>query len=157
LAPFLLARLATGERAAQLLARALAAEPRLAASPWIERELLERALRLIEQVEEWPIGWRAAAVERLRGLAVAAESLEEDPAASSRDELVDLVLAMDAEGSTALSLFVFRRTPWSAVLVSIPLRAETARSIDLPPLWSLPEVPEPRWARACGWLQSPDP
>ncbi|HUP21566.1 MAG TPA: O-antigen ligase family protein [Thermoanaerobaculia bacterium] len=157
LAPFLLARLATGDRAEQLLARALVAEPRLAASPWIERELLERALHAIEQVEEWPIGWRAAAVDRLRGLEVAAASAEEDPAAGSRDELADLVLAMDAEGSTALSLFVFRRTPRRAVLVSIPLRAETARSIDLPPLWSLLDVPGPRWARACGWLERPEP
>jgi O-antigen ligase len=156
-APFLLARLATGDRAEQLLARALVAEPRLAASPWIERELLERALRVIEQVGEWPIGWRAAAVDRLRGFEVAPESAEDDPAAGSGDELVDLVLAMDAERSTALSLFVFRRTPRSTVLVSIPLRAETARSIDLPPLWSLPDTPEPRWARACGWLERAEP
>ena len=137
------------DRVATLLARAFAAEPRLAAAAQLDADDAERALRLLERVEAWPIGWRAAAVERLSPRPTARDSSDEEEPSS---QLVDLALALDAEGSTSLSLFAFRRRPVPAVLVSVPLRAETAAAIDLPPLWSLRDAPAPRWKSSCGWL-----
>jgi hypothetical protein len=138
------------DRVAPLLARAFAAEPRLAAAAQLDPDDARRALRLLERVEAWPIGWRAAAVERLSPRPTAGDS-SDDSEPSSR--LVDLALALDAEGSTSLSLFAFRRRPVPAVLVSVPLRAEAAAAIELPSLWTLRDAPAPRWKAGCGWLE----
>jgi hypothetical protein len=114
--------------APRLAARALLAEPRLAAATlWEGREPLFR--RALEEVRRWPgvdPGWKL-------GLLAAAPQ----PAAR-RGARQRLALAIDTGGFTqSTSLHLFRRVPWPAVWPLVAVRAELLPSLDLPPATSL--------------------
>ncbi|HVS63307.1 MAG TPA: O-antigen ligase family protein [Thermoanaerobaculia bacterium] len=135
LAPFVLAVLAPGEAdAAERLARALLAEPRLAAAARLEdiEELVEDALVVIEQLDRVPLGWRAAMVDEIRAaLAI--------PLGETR-EAIDLTLELDSLGSTSLSLYAFRRRPTRLPVLSVQLARERAIRITAPGALALPET-----------------
>jgi len=121
LAPF---RLMTIERdpaaAAVAGARALVAEPRLAAAlDWSGRPSLY--LEAIELIRRWP-GLAPAWRDRAAGVFA---SLSPARGANARR----FSLELDGEASTSLSLFVFRRLPWPSELGSIELDADGLRAV----------------------------
>ncbi len=119
-APFFLAVAAPGDPAAPALAaRALAADPRLAAATfWSGREdLLRRAAAL---AAAWPgidAGWRRALLEEV-------ERLPADD--GSRDWLV---LSVDQDPFYGLSLHAFRRRPWPARWPLVEVRLAAVRAL----------------------------
>jgi O-antigen ligase len=136
LAPFVLAVLSPGEAdAPERLARALLAEPRLAAAARLEESerLIEEALRVIEQLDAVPLGWRATLVEQVR----AANALE----LGEQPEAMDLTLQIDALGSTSLSLYAFRRRPARLPVLSVQVERERAQRITAPAALALRETP----------------
>ena len=123
LAPFRLMTIESSERAAALAgARALLAEPRLAAAiEWEGREPVYR--RALDELERWPgvaADWRRRAVRQLaalppfRGGATRAFHLE-----------------LDGDAQTSLSLFVFRRLPWPTRLATIELDADRLSALKV--------------------------
>jgi hypothetical protein len=61
-----------------------------------------------------------------------------------------LRVTMDDEPSTAVSLHVFRRRPWPATLVSLPVRrAAFARMAHVPAAGSLATTSEAAFAGRC--------
>ncbi len=108
-------------------ARALLAEPRLAAaSVWVDHRPLfdEAVLRL----ESWPgvdPGWRAEAVELMRTLPGEGGSLGR------------LRLREDVKQPTSSSIFVFRRRPWPLEIVAVDVDLARAAHLDLPPAFAL--------------------
>lgn len=131
-APFLLAVRDPAASAAPLrAARALVAEPRLAAALAFEgrEELLAAAL---EEVEGWPgvdAGWRRAMVETVRGWDV-----------DVAGEVARLNVVADGGGAgDSLSLHSFRRRPRRWVVTGFAVRRELARQVDLPPAAVRPE------------------
>lgn len=142
-APFLLAALDPAAPAApRRVARALLAEPRLAAAVWFEgREgLLTAAL---EEVRGWPgvsAGWRRAMVDAVTGWEV------EVPGDVARLSAV----ADGAAVGSSLSLHAFRRRPRRLVLASFEVRRELASQVVLPPAATLPETSPRAFAPALG-------
>jgi hypothetical protein len=123
LAPFRLMTLATGEQAAAVVgARALLAEPRLAAAlDWAGRDTLYQ--RAIDEIGGWPgidPRWRATTVSVLTSL---------PPPRGART--TPLALELDGRAETSLSLFVFRRLPWPTSLGSIELDSDRLRPIRM--------------------------
>jgi hypothetical protein len=123
LAPFRLLLLEADAPGAALSgARALLAEPRLAAAmDWQGRAPLFD--RVLEQVALWPgvdPTWRRQTVAALR-------SLPPPRGLSTRPFFLEL----DREAQTSLSLFVFRRLPWPAALGPIELDADRLRPIAI--------------------------
>jgi len=124
LAPF---RLAAGEttdpRAPRWAGRALLAEPLLlAAVDWQDRgTLIDAAVREVNDVEGVEHSWR-------RALGVQAAVRAAAGGATRR-----LVLEMDADAATALSLHAFRRMPWPVYLAEVRLSAALVAEIDLVP------------------------
>jgi hypothetical protein len=121
LAPFRLMTLARGEHAAAVAgARALLAEPRLAAAlEWQGRDALYQ--RTIEEMRGWPgiaSNWRFKTVSVLA-------SLPPLRGASSSP----FALELDGQAQTSLSLFVFRRLPWATRLGSMELDRDRLRQI----------------------------
>ncbi len=111
------------DAAAACLARALLAEPRLAAAVELETRpgLLPGA---IEWLHRWPgvdAGWRV----RLVGLV-------SQPRVAD-GERARLVYAAETGASPGLSLYGFRRLPWPQGWLSVPVRAAAAQALDLPP------------------------
>jgi hypothetical protein len=95
---------------------------------------IERALRVLERVDEWPLGWRAAA-ERFGALAATvereaatAQAIDGEAPSTEPAGLADLALVVDAESSTSLSLLAFRRPPRAAVLASVAARRGRRRA-----------------------------
>jgi O-Antigen ligase len=132
LAPFppfyLMASAPEAAPAPRLGARALLAEPRLAAATfWEGRELLFRGA--LEEVRRWPgvdAGWKLAL------LRVA------PPPESRRGPAVRLGLAIDLAGFTqATSLHLFRRLPWPTLWPLVALREPLLARLGLPPATSL--------------------
>ncbi len=119
LAPF---RLATGAgddpRAPAWAARALLAEPLLVAAD----ELRQRPRLVAAAVAELHRR-QAADGAWIEELAAAAEELRGASAPARR-----LVLAMDGDGATALSLHAFRRLPWPAYLDEVRIRAAASET-----------------------------
>ena len=144
LAPFVLAVLTPAEPdATERLARALLAEPRLAAAARLEETggLIEEALRRIERLDGVPLGWRASVVEQVRGARSADRG--ETP------ELVDLTLELDGLGSTSLSLHAFRRRPLRTPVLSVQVSREQVARITAPGAFVLPETDRGVLAGGC--------
>jgi hypothetical protein len=123
LAPFRRMTLEGDERVAAVAgARALLAEPRLAAAlDWERRDAVYR--RAIGEISDWPgvdARWRAKTVSVLASL---------PPLGSGRT--APLSLELDGRAQTSLSLFVFRRLPWPTSLGSIELDTERLRPITM--------------------------
>ncbi|HVS02521.1 MAG TPA: O-antigen ligase family protein [Thermoanaerobaculia bacterium] len=131
-------------------ARALLAEPRLAAAvAWEENpELLLEAGR---QAATWPgveEGWRAAAAQLVRQ--VHGSRFDPQPRSSEPDSSVRLVASFDREPATALSLHAFRRLPWRGELASTALRPRLLAAIGLPAATALPATRSEAFPRHCG-------
>ncbi len=122
--------------AAEAMARALLAEPRLLAAPaiYLDASFRERVVeRILRQggVEE---GVRARWAELNREL----ESLFRPRApGTSAPALATLVQGYDGRPEAALSTFLFRRRPWLLTLYSVGLNPELVSTIDLPPATQL--------------------
>jgi hypothetical protein len=123
LAPFRLATLDPAVRDAAVTgARALLAEPRLAAATdWQGREALYALV--LDQVVRWPgidDRWRGELVAALRSL---------PPAWGPRPR--PFFLEIDGAAPTSLSLFVFRRRPWPTAFGAIDLDVDRLRRITV--------------------------
>jgi hypothetical protein len=128
-APFLLF-VAGGGVEVDCAARAMLAEPRLAAAVWWRAFPRERQ-RAVERVVEWPrvdAGWRG----EFRDLAAVTR-----PEPGGRDE-IDLVVEVDRDPRLSLALHLFRRDPLPTELARVRLDLPAARRIDLPPASELP-------------------
>jgi hypothetical protein len=138
-APLLLALAAPGRPAAPALAaRAVLATPRLAAATaWARQPRLWGESRRL--IWEWPgvdPGYARALIEATRDLPRAG------PVALLRRR-------MDDRPATALSLVVFRRRPWPAVLASVPVHRAAARAISVPSAAELPITGREAFPREC--------
>ena len=143
LAPF---RLAVGpaggtpELRVERAMRALVAEPRLvAATAWRRHpEVLLRAQVLLDQ-QGTPLAWAAALLPSMEKV------LGKQPG-----ETADLVLRIDRDPAEAVSLYVFRRSPWPAPLARVEVRRDAVPA-DMPPALSDPAM-RPRFvAPGCRW------
>ncbi|MGD2114917.1 MAG: O-antigen ligase family protein [Acidobacteriota bacterium] len=127
MAPFSL--LAVGSplhRSGSLGARALAAEPRLAAALfWEERpELLDAALDDLEAARGIDAGWREEMLRRVRRL----------PRGPAAGPVARVALVVDGRASDSLSLHAFRRLPHRVELVPVPVRRRGAEALaGMPP------------------------
>ena len=140
-APFHLATMAgdpaavAGDRArssaVDCAARALLAEPRLAAaSAWRGREGLRR--RALLRLEEWPgidAGWR---VEMLKQAADAAPAPGSPGSPGGAVDEVELAAQIDTTPALAVSLHLFRRSPWPADVARIRVERAAVRRMKLP-------------------------
>ncbi len=109
-------------------ARALAAEPRLAAATMWEHlpETFEAARSVIARWDEVDAGWRLAFADATAGME-----------AERHGAVAHLELGRE-RGAQSLSLHLFRRRPWPAPLVRIPVRAGLLPRLALPPASTLP-------------------
>lgn len=120
-------------------ARALLAEPRLAAATfWEERpDLLARS---VEAVRRWPgvdAGWKETFLASL------------PTPAERHGETARLQLEIDATPDLALSLHTFRRHPFPVAWPLVPLRIEPLARLDLPPATSLRGTPADTFSLGC--------
>lgn len=123
-APFQLAMLASDRREiVDCAARAVLAEPRLAASSyWRGREKVWSAT--LARLEHWPgidAGWRSEMVKRGR-------EIERIPPAGASDE-VELAARIDGTPSLAVSLHLFRRSAWPADVARLRVERSVVRAI----------------------------
>jgi hypothetical protein len=129
LAPFHLLVVKPGSaEAPELGARALLAEPRLAAATFWDAhpELLAAA---VAQAQQWPgveIGWRAAVAEAVAGL----------PAPGG--PRTTLGWRVDEAFATSFSAHLFHRLPRPATLAPVEVWRWRAEAMSLPPAVSLP-------------------
>lgn len=147
LPPFRLAHAAADgdPRAPVWAARALLVEPRLAAAvEWRgRRDLLLAASREVRRVE----GVLPAALDQLAEIL---DGLPEAHGATRR-----MVLAVDDDGSTSLSLHVFRRRPWPVLLDEVAIDVELLPFVELPPVASRDDTaPEVFLEPGCGLPRS---
>jgi hypothetical protein len=128
--------------APRLGARALLAEPRLAAATlWEERpDLLARA---VEEVRRWPgvdMGWKEAFLASL-------------PAPAQRrgrhGDTARLQLEIDTTPDLALSLHTFRRRPFPAQWPLVQLRMAPLERLRLPPATTLRGTPARTFSAGC--------
>lgn len=123
--PVLLAR-ADPASAEERLARALLADPRMLATTELGQELARRAVARAASTPDVPELWAA---ELRRTLA----------ALPPRGDLLSaLVLEVDREAATSLSLVAFRRRPSARELARVEVDAGRAAGITLPGAISLP-------------------
>ena len=117
------------ERAVGWAGRALLAEPLLlAAEGWNGHEALRRqTVKTLEPYEQVDALWRVEMLERDAALVAAA--LEE--MAPGNGSTRKLVLEMDQEGGTSLSLHAFRRRPWPLYIDTVVLVSERLELADL--------------------------
>lgn len=120
-APFLLAiRSPESRDASSFAARALLAEPRLAAATsWQGRDRLWEETR--GRIPGWPgvaEGWKASFLERER------------PAPEGEE--ADLTLTLDRDPALAFSLYLFRRTPWPSDWLAVPVHRSLLAPFALP-------------------------
>ncbi len=118
-----------GPAARRFGARALLAEPRLAAATfWEGREGLFR--HVLEEVRRWPgveAGWKLALLRAA------------PPPAARRGAVRRLALAIDAAGFTqSSSLHLFRRLPWPALWPLVAVREDLLPAFAMPPATALP-------------------
>lgn len=123
-AAFLLFTVSEGT-ATDCAARALLAEPRLAAaSVW--RVFPAARARVRRLIGHWPgieIGWRATLSRALD---------EERPERWAEGEEVDLAVELDVDPALASSLYLFRRSPLPADVARIRLERPAVRRLGLP-------------------------
>lgn len=101
-------------------ARSLAAEPRLVAATWWwgRRDLLDRAVLHLATTDGIALGWRASL----------AETVDAQAAGKSGGATEELALVFDANPESSVSLHLFRRRPWWARLVPVPVDAAAAQA-----------------------------
>lgn len=120
-------------------ARALAAEPRLAAAT-LWRDLPELRAAALDRLEVWPgldAGWRRDVVAAARAA----------PPGGGGE--VDLAAQMDLTPALAVSLHQFRRTPWPADLARIRVERGAVRALRaLPSAAELSTSPAGAFPRA---------
>ncbi|HEX4959203.1 MAG TPA: O-antigen ligase family protein [Thermoanaerobaculia bacterium] len=115
-------------------AHALLAEPKLAAAVFWQRrpELFGRTL---EAVRGWPgvdTGWKQA-------LFTGVEALPAPPSPGAPQESREwLILSLDTEASSSVSLAAFRRRPWPARWPLVQVRKEGVTRLGLPPATAAP-------------------
>lgn len=135
-APFALARIGSPmHQPVAVAARALAAEPRLAAALWwrANEDLFAHALVRTATSTGIDEGWRAALHEH-------AAAIERPPGAAE----AELAVVLDGRPEGSLSLHVFRRRPWRSGLAPVPVDAGAAAALTgLPPAVAL-ESTDPR-------------
>jgi|GEM_PF-596509 len=115
-------------------ARALAAEPRLAAALfWRDRpQLLERALEALSAAEGIDAGWREQVVSQVR-------ALSRQPMGPGSPPVASVALVVDGRAASSLSLHAFRRLPRRVALVPVPVIQPMAQALSsLPPATALP-------------------
>jgi O-antigen ligase len=122
--------------AAECAARALLAEPRLAAALAFEQqpELLAGTAQEILGWQGIDAGWRI----RMGQLLAAQKRLQQrlrqaDSPPASEDAVGRLVYGAEAGAAAGLSLYGFRRSPWPRGWLEVAVRLERARAFDLPP------------------------
>jgi hypothetical protein len=125
--------------APRLGARALLAEPRLAAATFWEDQpdLLTQA---VEEVRRWPgvdMGWKEAFLASLPS------------PAERRGETARLQLEIDTTPDLALSLHTFRRRPFPAQWPLVQLRMEPLEKLRLPPATTLRGTPAGTFNAGC--------
>ncbi len=121
-------------------ARALLAEPRLAAATfWEERpDLLARS---VEEVRRWPgvdAGWKEAFLAALP-----------EPGERGRAGTAHLQLEIDTVPDLALSLHTFRRRPFPAAWPLVQLRLGPLAKLDLPAATTLRGTPAGTFSAGC--------
>lgn len=151
-APFALVRVGAplGDPAA-LTARALASEPRLAAATlWQARpELLERGLEILGATPGIEAGWRQAVVARVRSGRTAE---------GAAGEVGELATVLDAHAAGSVSLYLFRRLPWRAELLRVPVRRAAAVALGtLPAATELPGTDPRLFPPVCTGPFDPQP
>jgi hypothetical protein len=113
------------ERAVELAARALAADPTLAAAPrW--RTHPEQRRRAVERLQGWEgidAGWRLALSLQVAGF----------PEGGSPGPLETVDLRLDGGLGMTFSELVFRRSPWPADYDRVELERDLLVRLDLPP------------------------
>ncbi len=129
-AAFQLATLdADASDAADCRARALLAEPRLAAATaWRGREILLR--EALARLEHWPgidAGWRVEMIQQAAGAAP-----QPLAAGTPAGDEVELAAQIDTTPALAVSLHLFRRTPWPADVARIRVERAGVRRMKLP-------------------------
>ena len=118
-----------GSDAADCLARALLAEPRLAAATAL-RGRAAQVGQALARLERWPgidAGWRAEMMKKAAGAAPGPLA----PGAPAADE-VELAAQIDSTPALAVSLHLFRRSPWPADVARIRLERAGVRRMKLP-------------------------
>lgn len=132
-APFQLATL-SGD-GIDCAARALLAEPRIAAaSSWRGHE--EQRRLALARVEGWPgidAGWKE---ELLRQAAAAVPAADADGGGDTTQ--ADLAAQIDTTPALAVSLHLFRRSPWPADVARIRVERAAVRKMRLPSAATLP-------------------
>ncbi|MDY7092793.1 MAG: O-antigen ligase family protein, partial [Acidobacteriota bacterium] len=118
------------ELAVQLAARALAADPNLAASPrWRDRP--EQRRRAVERLQSWEgidAGWRLALSLQVAEL----------PEGGSPGPVETVDLRLDGGLGMTFSELVFRRSPWPADYDRVELERHLLARLSLPPASRLP-------------------
>jgi hypothetical protein len=130
-ASYPLARLTAREdpdAAAHHAARALLAEPRLAAAE-LFREAPELGPAALEKIRTWPGVDEGLKLALLEAAAAQWRSWRED--APAADDLL-LTLNLDGVAADAPSLYLFHRRPWPAELTTIRLRAPIPELLQIP-------------------------
>jgi hypothetical protein len=125
--------------APRLGARALLAEPRLAAATFWEDQpgLLARS---VEEVRRWPgvdAGWKETFLSSLPG------------PSGRRGETARLQLEIDTTPDLALSLHTFRRRPFPAQWPLVQLRMGPLARLLLPPATTLRGTPAGTFSAGC--------
>ncbi len=118
--PPFLAFVASGGEDLDCAARALAAEPRLAAATFWRRvpAARERALARLATWPGLPPGYGAELARRL------------EPVPEPADDEVDLAVQMDVTPALAVSLHQFRRSPWVVDVARVRLERRTVRGLS---------------------------
>jgi O-Antigen ligase len=120
-------------------ARALLAEPRLAAATfWEEQPIL--LARSVEEVRRWPgvdAGWKETFLASL------------PTTAQRQGETARLQLEIDTTPDLALSFHTFRRRPFPAAWPLVQLRTEPLARLDLPPATTLRGTPAGTFSAGC--------
>lgn len=141
---------ATGEAA--LAARALAADPRLAAATlWSAKPgALERGLGVLSETGGIDPGWREVVVGRIR--AIRGAQISETPGGPpASDEVGALATVLDAHPEGSVSLHLFRRLPWWGVVMRVAVRSSAARALGaLPAATELPGTEPGLFPPTCG-------
>ncbi len=152
-APFALAELgASPDDSTALTARALAAEPRLAAATlWDERpEVLRRGLRVLATTAGIDAGWRQRMLDGARSLQAAEAPVPGD--------VGQLATVLDAHEEGSVSLHLFRRLPWRADLMLVRVHRAAARALgELPAATALSGTDPRLFPATCAGPFGPQP
>ena len=141
-APFQLATL-SGD-GVDCAARGLLAEPRLAAATSWRGHDGQRRLAL-QRLERWPgidTGWKEEFLQQAATAVpapLAPGTQEAAGAAAAAADEVDLAAQIDTTPALAVSLHLFRRSPWPADVARIRVERAAVRRMKLPSAATLPE------------------